>query len=762
MRLTFRLIILAAGACSSVLGFAQDLNRRITYSSPAAPIAKVLADLTTAGGVLLRTGTQTKGDILCVRFEAVTLREAMDKIAESLDAEWKDSEGGFLLTRTATAELKAKREEIAARAKVLGASIKKLSEDVEQTPTLTETEAQKVVEESRRQMESLMRGARAGGGGGMTQTVRGLRQMGQSQPGGRAIVRILSEMPIQSLAELGPGTRTVFSTRPTAMQEPMPGGASRIIDKYLDEQRTVEKLAGTGPLGVSTGDVAMLMQGGPSRERLQTGRPGKTLLVVTRNEMMDGLQCQITVYDAQTGDAMTSGFLVLTPDPPTESTAKADAEKPIPISDLSKQFSKLVGGASGGLVAATASFVALADGGSTGIEVFGAPLGAPAANKPTELTADWRERILNPDKFEPLSTVPSDIYLGLAKMKERNLVAAFPDSCLLPTARRVAQGDIRPTEAFAKGRESWKLDITETDGWIVIRPAERHTAREQQVDRPALGTLLKALAANGRLTLDELATYALTAEAINPLNGIDFFYMRILDPATADRQFSSVFQGNRQMLQFYGLLGSSQKTSLGAGRPLPLAGLSQRQRDLVHSMVYHSMDGPRVDIPTGPPAPRGQNQGPQQRVARTNLQSERTEALPTGVPTSGFLNLRIESETAVLATDANGSGGQYLTAEALGRQRAMASNPQFAALFPDSGRFDRFRLARQTTYRFRFDFTRSVTLNRNLVDARVDPNSQAVAYEDLPRDFRREAEAQASRVRAFVPGQSADPPPPRP
>jgi hypothetical protein len=759
MRFTFRLIILAGIVCGSAFGFAQDLSRKISYSTPAAPIAKVLGDLTSAGGVLLRTGTQTKGDILCVRFEDVTVREAMDKIAEALDAEWKDSEGGFLLTRTATAELKAKREEVAARAKMLDTTIKKAVAEVEAKPTLTEADAQQMVEESRRTIENLMRGARTGGSTGVTQSVRGFRQMGQSQPGGRAIVRLLGEIPAQTLAELRPGTRTVFSTRPTSMQEPMPGGASRIIDKFLEEQRTLEKSGGTGPLGIATGDIRLLAQGGGNREILQTGRPGKTLLVVTRNEMMEGLQCQLTVYDAQSGEAMTSGFYLLSPEPPAESAQQATNEQPIPISDLSKQFAKLVGSASGGLVGATASFIAIADGGSDVMEFMSPTVGA--ASKPVELTPDWRERILNPDKFEPLSTVPSDIYLGLAKMKQRNLVAAFPDGCLIPAARRISQGDIRPSEALAKGRETWKLDIAESDGWIVIRPAERFTAREQQVDRVALAKLLKSLNTNGRLTLDELATYSLTAEAINPINGIDFFSMRIVDPATADRQFNSVFQGNRQMLQFYGLLGASQKTSLGAGRPLPLSGLSQRQRDLVHAMVYHSLDGPRVDVATGPPGPRGQN-APQSRLGRNNLLSERTEALPSGIPTSGFLNLRVENDTAVLATDANGNGGQYLTAEALGRQRAMASNAQFAALFPDSARYERFRLARQTTYRFRFDFTRNISLNRNLVDAKVDPNSQAVAYEDLPRDFRREAEAQANRVRSFVPGQSADPPPPLP
>jgi hypothetical protein len=578
------------------------------------------------------------------------------------------------------------------------------------------------------------------------------------QPGGRAIARLLTAMNPSDLAALEPATRTVVSQ----MQRPMPGNASTIIAQFLDEQRMLDKVAGDAPVVEGGGGfIRAEIGGGRDRQRTTTGRPGKTLLVITRMGIADVLQCQLTVYDAQTGDNMASGFLSLVPEPPTVlPSPKSGPEENLPISALGKEFAKLVSANGGNSIGAARAMFAISTGDDGGDVTF---LGSPSGGPPVALSKEWRERVLNPDKFEPLSTTTSDIFLGIANGRNENLVATFPDATLLPSARRIAQGELKASEALSLAHTSWQLATSEKDGWLEVWPSQPYTAAQERMNRVALGKMLRTLDTKGRLGLDDLATYAVSTDAVNTMAGVDYFYLRLLDPATADRQFASIFQGNREMLKFYGLLGQSQRNGLANGQPLALGSLGQKQRDLLHSMVYNSLDGPRITTPNERPSPRQGPGGPAaMMMGAGGLQRERTEALPTGVPSNGVLILRLMREQAVLATDSTGANGQYLTADALGRQRSMASM-QFGDGSLAVPKYDHFKMADQTTYTFNFEFTRAASLVRRLSDTTVDPKSAAVAYEDLPREFRRRAEQSAGRVRAAVPGGgiSIDAPPPR-
>lgn len=731
----------------------QNLDAKITYTTPVASIDQVLADLTRIGGVTLRSGTQTKNDVLCLRLKDATVQEVMDRIAEVLDAEWRPSDGGYLLTRTGASELKVQREEAAQRGNAIEAAIRKMLAEVDQTPKLTEEEMRKAADEMRREFESMTRGARGNAGPGLQRAVRGLREMSQKQPGGRAIVRLLAGINPAELGAMGPGTRVVFSTRTTPMQKPLPGNAQQIIDRFLEEQRTLDTVVGdTIQPGGGTNPVTMFL--GQQRQRLQSGRPGKSILVVSRLGVAEGLQCQLTVFEAQTGEALTTGMLTLSVDEPGQPLAARTDEKPIPMTEASMQFAKLAGSNQGALLGAATSFLALASGDASDVD-FSFITNPGGSGKPAEVTKEWRDRILDPVAHDPLSTVPSDIFIGIAEAKNVNLVANLPDAMLLPASRRVSQGEIRPTEALALARGPWGLDVRESDGWMEIEPKMPFTARNERTDRGALGKMLKTVVANGRLNLDDLANYAVTSDAANPLGGVDYFYLRLLDPATADRQFATMFSSNREMLKFYGLLSQAQRNTLFAGRPMQLSALNQKQRELLHSMVYNSMDGPRVENARG-----GPGGGMAAFLGGGSLQSERTEAMPNGVPNTGLLTVRSENEPAVLASDASGTVFQYLTAEALGRQRAIRENPQIAQFLQSDANFDRFRLGQQSTYRFRFEFSRNISLLRQLTDARIDSGTPAVSFDELPREFRRRVEQGAGRIRGG--DRVANPPPPMP
>ncbi|MBX7131155.1 MAG: hypothetical protein K1X67_00605 [Fimbriimonadaceae bacterium] len=766
MQSTYRLIILAGLAVSASLCQGQDLNQKISLTAKGMTAPRLLDELTKVTNIRFSSGTQTQNDVLCVRLKDVTIQQAMDQIAAVVDGEWRPSDGGYLLTRTGAAELKQQREEAARRGKKLEAAIKKMLGEVEQKPKLTEEDVQKMAAENRQQIEQITRGLREGGGGegALVRSARAFSANNRMSPGSRAITRILATIDPDILGAMGPGTRTVFATRPTQMQKPLPGAATKIIDQFLEEQRLVEQ---TAPVGGSGGraDIAILGAGGQS-QRAQTAKPGKVLLIVSRFGTGDGLQCQLSVADAQTGDffATGMGFVSLAEEiaPPA---GKNSNEQPIAISDLTKQFAGLVTSVEGGARGTVASFVAVATGGDV---VSGQPLFVGAnRSKPSELSPDWRSRLLQPDVFEPLSTAPSEILLGIAEQRNLNLVAALPDSALLPSLRRIQNSVLYPTEALAMA-PSWDLEITATEGWLTVKPLQPFTAVKERISRKSLAAMLKTLNTAGRLSLDDLAAYAITTDAYNVLASIDYTYLKLLDPTTAERQLMQTFQGNGEMLKFYGYMPQGQRTSLLNGQPLSIASFNQKQRELTHSMVYNSMDGPRIETPGpggGRPGPGGPGGPMMMMMGRGNLASERTEALPTGIPTNGMLTVRANREEAVLATDAEGGNSQFLTADALGRFRALANNVRGAEIAGLGMNFEKFQMGEQTALNFRFDFTRNATLNRRLTDDKVDKKTAPVGFDQLPREFRRRAEIAAQRMqrgtgRELLPQGGAGAPPP--
>lgn len=738
MQSTYRLIILAGLAISASLCQGQDLSKQISLTSKATSAPRLLEELSKASGLRFTSGTQTQHDVLCVRLKDVTIQQAMDQIASVLDGEWRASDGGYLLTRTGAAELKQQRDEAARRGKRLEAAIKKMLAEVEQKPKLTEEDIQKMASENRQQVEQLTQALREGGGG-QGALVRGARAFSANNrlsPGSRAVTKLLGAMNVNELAMLGPGSRTVFATRPTQVQKNLPNNTSQVIDQFLEEQRLMEKTAPlSGPGG--RGEVAIL--GGPAQaQRAQTGKPGKVLLIVTRFGMSDGLQCQLSVADAQSGEFFATGMAMIsvTEEQPVPVT-KAANEQAIPISATTREFAAMVTAAQGGARAVVGTFLALDDS-APAVQIT-----PSRASKPTELTPEWKDRILQPDSFEPLSTAPSEILMGLAEQRNLNLVAALPDESLVPTLRRIQQGALFGSEALALA-SSWGLDAALSEGWLIVKPTQPATAVKERINRKALATMLKTLNTSGRLSLDDLATYAISTDAYNVLASLDYTYLKLLDPVTAERKLVETFQGNGEMLKFYGYLPQGNRQTLLSGQQLSIASFNQKQRELTHSMVYNSMDGPRIELGPGAgrPGPGGPG-GPMMMMGRGNLASERTEALPTGIPSNGILTLRANREEAVLATDAEGGGAQFLNADALGRYRALAANVQGG---PFGANLEKFQLGEQTSLNFRFDFTRTASLNRRLTDDKVDKKLPPVGFEQLPRDFRRRAEQASQRM----------------
>lgn len=378
--------------------------------------------------------------------------------------------------------------------------------------------------------------------------------------------------------------------------------------------------------------------------------------------------------------------------------------------------------------------------------------------KAPALSPELRQRLLNPETYDPLALIPGDLLVATAEARDQNLVALLTDSSLMPAARKVQSGPITPSQVIQAARSDWGLTVNETDGWIEISPTQPWRTRGQRVSRSGLGKFLRAIESKGFASLDEIAAFLLAGDSGDFGNGIDMVTTRLINPGFADAQFSMLMVGQREMVQFYGLLGPSQRQTLLAGRPIQVGGLNTKQRDLLHSMVFNSMDGPRVQLQGGGrPGPRGGLP-----FMGDSLATERTEALPGGIPSVAFFTMTTETNQAVYATNAD--GGRFLTADELARDKAISEGTVVISGL-SVPKYDKFKTASQTAYRFNFQLSRNASLGRNLTDnAPPAKNQQAVSYDQLPADFRREVDRRTERFRRMfqntrVPGQRGAPPP---
>lgn len=780
IRSVLRLSLGLVSAFACLQAIAQDMAKKISYEGTANRTPNVLAEISSLAGINLRAGSDLNNDVIIVRFKDSEVSDVMKQLADALDAEWAKESDGWRLVRSENIRLRQERAEIAARAKQLAESLKSANDVAKVSAEFTSEDAKKLAEDSANQVRQMMQNRGNFERQFTRENMRNFQNSTTRQPGGRAVVKLLNNLRIEDLAALKPGTRTVFSTAPTQMQQRLGNNSLQVVRQFVNEQKQFDQ-------AMSDAMAAVLPTGGTNAPMISFGGPGmrsqttntnsvatKALLIVTRFGNTDTLSCQLVVAD-QDGEYIAQGFFALgDSDLRSEVSSQAPnaSEQPIALSDLSKQFIEIVKSASpargaGGNVV----FLTTVDDGNGAVTMSS----DGRENSPSlKLSKEWLERFTNPDKFEPLSTVPSDILNGYSKSKESNLIALISDELLMRLARRlVGGGSLKPSEVEA-ALSDWELTKKTTGNWTLITPAKPDEVRSQRINRTALASMYRTLAANGRLTLDDLAANALAQPEFSSTWTFDEFYTGVLNPSGTQQGLLGRF-GNQQqqMLRFYGSLGAAQKNALRNRQPLAYNGMNPAQRTILHSMVYNSADGPRIEAANNGRREREQRElrmevrNGMAFMSGGNLQTERTEALPNGIPQQTLLNLRIDNEQAVLASAPNGAS-RILTADGIAQNRLRGEMPQLARFAGgESPQYDKYQMATQSNYEFVFRMTPNISLSRRLEDAIVDARSSAVAYDALDNRFKRDVDRAYERLKQMMsnmrpPGASeGSTPPPR-
>lgn len=745
-------------------GAAQDLSRKITIDIPAARAKEVLAKLSQAAEVSLSPAANLRDEVFVIHAVDATVQEIMDKIAQAESGRWSQQGGGYILVRESATTVAQERAELKLRAAALSAAIAKLNASINKTPAFNEAAAQKLVDENKRIMDQMNNSV---SNGGPAPAMRVQVDLG-STPTGRAIGKILAGLDANKLAQIAVGQRVVFSTQPTMVQHPLGSGGTRAFNAFIEEQSLYAKIANGNQPPSPDGNTRVFSINGFGTPVMGSGDPRLGLgvgLVIVQRRFGDGLSVDILAADPKM-DTIASGNYFLQLEAPTAKPVSPNSEKPLQISEESKELAKALGGgsgASGGPVAVRAIAV---NGNAGGNLTFTSSGGGGETAK---LSPGLREKILQPEKYEPLGFAPSDAMLALAGERGKSLVALLPDTCFSSIHRQFAN-DVTPSQFIASFETQHGLELKEENGWMVVAPVRPYSARAAKIDRSAVGNLIRKMDKEKGIRLDDVAAFATATTKVPSYQEIDLLYPQLIDASTTNSSLAPLMY-NLPMYKFYGSLSSAARQSFGSGQQIRFASLSAQQLDLVADMLYNSPQGPQVQVPQSAQSDEraisitavqggGRSMPPIIMAGGLSAKTERTIVVPNGVPRDGYMMGMVNQDQVAQGLNSQTGSRAFLDAGSIAFSKSSQVRGELSGFnIPE---YDKYRMGSQTNFGLRFFFNPQVSMMRSLIDT-SPTDAEFGSYESLPADFRKKVDdMMASLKDAFgrAPGGGRTNPPP--
>ena len=680
---------------------------------------KALAAVSTASGSNFDAAATCADETLAIKVKDVTVRDLMTRISDVSHAEWKQVSGGWRLQRSSSTIAELTKFEAEGRARRYEAAIKSLVDRVAKVPKFDAAKG--------RELKSLMKKMRDAIQNGTLPP----RLDGNSMPPrDRGMATVLSAVDPKMFASIPVGARVVFSTSPNAMQRSLPGKVMNGLRNYIEEYRLyTEATKADSPNG-----GAQIVVGGLVNfdGDLNLGI-GKVVLIATRPGAADDITLQLMIADPNGKSLGGDNFGLSVPRVPVSRQGEGFTFTPLSL-ELSKL--RMSGPASGQRVFRT---VVRSSGGSTIVSSTGDD--APSKYAPGEL----RKRMLDPEKFEPHGFGTTEALFGLADAKHANLVAWIPDTSFVPMNAAIST-DKFALDSILEGPSAFDLNVQSDSSWINVSALRPMTALQSKVNRTALGKVLRVIDQNQSLPISAALDFAGAQAKAPTAFDIDGLYLSSIDSSASGALLGyngSPYSGFR----FLAALPVALRTQLVAGAKVPIANLPAGASEMLSHDVFQSVDGPSKILP---PSPNRSVQslvimrGAMMSSMGGSLETERTEFMPAGMPQLGYISLATSTSDAMLAADSTNSHRKVVTAQDLGWQRVMSTDPRFGqANYPT---YAKFRPAKTTSYDLTITFNDLATLGRSFNDVSVDLTRQEMDYNQLPSDFKKQAEESAQRA----------------
>ncbi|MCW5937399.1 MAG: hypothetical protein KIT11_08850 [Fimbriimonadaceae bacterium] len=705
-------------------------------------------------GLSAKTGQKHSADasfastpllIAAKEVDAATLRE---KIAAVVAGSWRKTEGGYILEPDAAALNRRKAEAVQRRANALAESLKKRLDSIK--PAVWDREsARKAIGEERRRREEMnknFQGQDLGGGNAFAISVNG---GGNSQgPAEGALVAALRSLSPHDLANLQPGDRIVYSTRPTARQKPTQFDGTAALARFVDAYNVIADES----KGFADEFVNVRHMGGlPLGAEPISAATCKLLLVVSRPPIGDGIEIVVKVADA-------AGKIVGSADASLGAASSVDA--PALAERLAK--AKVRQSALGRELAA-----ALADPDTANsAQVMTVRMGAGTAFvaspfshlAPLPLSDELAAAILDPARFDPAKVLLGGPLQNLPA--GMNVVASVPDAALKGALRELASTEATYQTLLNALARGGYLTVDSAEDWLTLSPRNPVDAARLQAPRKETTEYLGAIKTKGYDRLFEAGRFALALGKNPTAENLAFAYIRAYAPVQFGRLRFWAEQG-LEHLQLYALLTQGQvEAQLGEAQAYRLATLDPGKRGLLERLVYGASGSARMGLgfmSLGIRAESGGRPGGPLDLSE-RLSSEPTEAFPQGLPGEAVLRIQPEESEAVFGTVPRVRGGRFYSAETLGIEQAFGKNGDLA---PSASLPTLFQQARQRTLTMTCSIGDQTLDSTDFDDAWVVAGSLPVDFARLPDDFKErvanQQAAMAERPLRMGPGRIKPP-----
>lgn len=434
------------------------LPQTVTFTHPCARAEVVFEALGKEIGRTIKPSGSVQKDYFLVRFDGVSEDEALEKIAETLNAEWTEKEGVLYLARTDQQINWEKKKSLEYDAKVLSDKIPKINPSEVYDKEFMRSAAIEALDYMKKANE--------------TGQYDGRKQLTleRRSPVARFLARVVPEIGIERIVDAGEFGIVEYVPHPGIMQRVLPlGNAFQMFQREAEEYRAaidVELQEKLSPFDYMSPLAAPFRKGEFYQYFYDALRVRKT-----SGDLM------ISYYSKEGGDYDTL-YSLRERNASGIDASLLNQDGLYASSDLENEFA-----------------------------VFLKSIGKGGDDTPIEKGRLF-SILSNPAIHEPLELFGSRWLLESAKAQGKNIVALLSDDVWALSAIQIARNASQYRSLWREiGNVESGYEANVVDSWIMVAPRKRDVARDSRVDRVKLSRALRAVIEARPPTLEEQGDY---------------------------------------------------------------------------------------------------------------------------------------------------------------------------------------------------------------------------------------------------------------
>lgn len=509
--------------------FGPSLDEPIEFKPFVGTAPSVVAKLALQSGLKLTTGKNVANDVIAISVPKATMRQIMDNIAYTIQAEWKEAGGEWTLVRS---EEQIKAQNALDRATTID-QIKKAVEKLPKDEAWTEADAKGIA----LQVDTFDRRANRFDLG------TGFSDLNNKMPGRRLLNRFLRSISPEVLADVAFVGRTVFSTNPNKMQKALPISMKGAVDQFVKENNL---LSSAWTSGTDEERPSIF-------EKPNTLKTIEEIHVNMRRSSLNGISIDLHAYDSEGMDTTlnTSHSFQLDLSNDFFKPGKvAPEDKVVELSPLSKKVLE-----------------------SAAQSMNGLPFNPPQ---------DVRQYLLHPKANEPLGLINTEAVWVMAESEKKPVIIALPEMEFFLIMAMAQDGKVT-LKRYMSSLDMCALIRDEADGWVRYRDSMPVLNRIRRVDRQAFDDYFRRIEKDKRTSLDGFAQFV-----VNYPGRLENTMFPIFLMITGSYPANFQFDDDLSMVRLYGTLSSPQKDALRKGVKLKISDFSAAQQAILNTFIFGS------------------------------------------------------------------------------------------------------------------------------------------------------------------------------